>query len=404
MVDTHIHGKIGKICESVSGDLIAFLQDLIRIPSPSGKEGHVVERIRLEMDKCGFDRVWTDDMGNCFGRLGNGEHILAIDGHCDTVDVGNPDNWNRDPFEACIRDGVVCGRGAADQKGGLASAVYTGVVLRELGIPRNMSLVVAATVLEEDFEGLCWQTILREKTVLPEAVLLTEPSGLGVRIGQRGRVEFRIRTEGVSCHGSAPERGVNAIYKMTPIIEALKRLHADLIEHPILGKGSMTVTDIRSEAPSLCAVADVAMIHIDRRLTAGETERTASEAIKALTEFKEADAVITIPEYDIESYTGKKLHMRAYYPMWMMETDHELVRLAVEVHQRTIGGPSDLGPWTFSTNGVATRGIHGIPTIGLGPGEERHAHAPTDQVTLNHIKKSLEYYALFSLAWSESRS
>jgi putative selenium metabolism hydrolase len=189
---------------------------------------------------------------------------------------------------------------------------------------------------------------------------------------------------------------------MAPIIIDLETLNQRLADHPILGKGTLAVTDIRSSAPSLCAVADAATIHIDRRLTAGEDEETACSEIRALPSFQKAKASIEIPEYDVESYTGMKLHVRSSYPMWMMEEDHPLVRMAVDVHGQTIGGDPDRGPWTFSTNGVATKGIFDIPTIGLGPGEEVHAHAPTDQVNVEQLTQALVFYTAFCLSWAQS--
>jgi putative selenium metabolism hydrolase len=400
MLDTKLLKDIQQIGESLEDELVNFVQELIRIPSPSGQEAQVIDRIRMEMDKCGFEKIWIDDMGNCCGRIGSGERTLAIDGHCDTVDVGNIQNWNRDPFEPHLEDGIIYGRGAADQKGGLAAAVYSIRVLQKIGIPDNVSIVVVASVLEEDYEGLCWQVILSEGSVKPEVVLLTEPSNLGIRVGQRGRIEFKVRTTGKSCHGSAPERGVNAIYRMAPLLEDIERLNSRLPIDPILGKGTITVTEFSSTAPSLCAVADSATIHIDRRLTAGESEESAKGEIERLSPFERAEARLQIPEYQVQSYTGRIYPMKAVYPAWLMEEEDPCVRLAVRIHHQTIGGSPDVGPWTFSTNGVATRGLYQIPTLGLGPGEEIHAHAPSDQVSLSHLSKSLQFYSAFSLAWA----
>ena len=280
------------------------------------------------MQKIGYQKVRIDPLGNLLGIMGSGNRIIALDGHCDTVGVGNPDTWEIDPFKGDYHDNIIYGRGASDQKGGLASAIYAGKILEEIGIPDNISLLVAASVLEEDFEGLCWQYILDEDKIRPEAVLLTEPSNLEIKIGQRGRMEMKVKTRGISCHGSAPERGENAIYKIAPIIRDIEQLNKKLHSKSILGKGTITATDIMSTAPSLCAVADSAALHLDRRLTEGETMDSSVNEILKLPSVKAVDAVVTVPEYNIKSYTGLVYPVKAYYPMWLMEETHPLVRSA----------------------------------------------------------------------------
>ena len=393
--------KITNICESLREDVVRFLRDLIAIPSMSGKEGRVIRRIQAEMGRLGYDDVWVDPLGNLFGRIGSGKRILAIDGHCDTVDVGNPDTWDVDPFQGDLRDGIIYGRGAADQKGGLASAIYGGKILKDIGMSEEVSLLVVASVLEEDFEGVCWKYIIEEGEIVPEAVLLTEPSNLGIRIGQRGRMEMKVKTRGVSCHGSAPERGDNAIYKAGPIIHDVERFHHSLTGDSILGKGSITITDIRSTAPSLCAVADSATLHLDRRLTEGETLESCLEEVADLESVKGTGAQVMVPEYEIVSHTGLTYPVKAYYPMWLMEEDHPLVQTAVRTYEVQSEEPADVGVWVFSTNGVATKGLFGIPTIGFGPGEEVHAHTPKDQVKVDDLVKAMAFYIAFCLAWEK---
>ena len=220
--------KIASIAASMRGEITEFVREIVRIPSLSGEEGEVIERIKEEMIRAGYEDISVDPMGNLVGRIGSGARILAIDGHCDTVDVGNLDTWEVDPYAAELRDGVIFGRGAVDQKGGLASAIYAGRIIREIGVPEDLSLLVVASVYEEEAEGLSWQYIIRESGIRPEAVLLTEPTDMRICIGQRGRMEMKVMVAGISSHGSAPDRGVNAIYKIAPIIQEIERLHERL--------------------------------------------------------------------------------------------------------------------------------------------------------------------------------
>lgn len=393
------NSKIKQLAQSLQKDLVAFLRDIIAIPSMNGKEEAVIWRIKEEMEHLGYHKIRIDGMGNLFGQIGTGKRLLVLDGHVDTVGVGNLENWAHDPFKGNYADGVIYGRGASDQKGGVAAAVYAGKIVNEIGLPADLSLLVAPTVLEEDFEGISWKYILEQGDIKPEAVLLTEPSNLGIRIGQRGRMEIKVRAKGISCHGSAPERGQNAIYRIAPVVRDIDRLNQRLSSSSVLGKGSITVTDIKSSAPSLCAVPDLTTLHLDRRLTEGETMDSCLKEIMELESVKSIDAAVFVPDYNVKSCTGRIYPTEAYYPMWLMEETHPLVRTAVGAYESQFSGKADVGVWQFSTNGVSTKGLYDIPTIGFGPGEEEHAHTPYDQVREADLVKALEFYAAFTLSY-----
>jgi len=402
VLKNEINDKIENLSQKLQNDLVGLLREIIAIPSVNGQEGDVIERLKLEMENIGYEEVWVDAMGNLFGRMGSGEKILAIDGHADTVDIGSPALWEVDPFGGEMKDGIIYGRGACDQKGGLAAAVYAGKIMQEIGMPDNISLLVVASVLEEDYEGLSWQYIINEDKIIPDAVLLTEPSDSGIKIGQRGRMEIKVQTDGISCHGSAPERGKNAIYMMAPIIQEIERLNPQLKEDEFLGKGSITISEIRSTAPSLCAVADSATIHLDRRLTRGETMDSALREIMSLSSVKKSNAKVSVPEYTPKSYTGLKYPTGAYYPIWALEKTDPLVQTAVQAYEAQFQEMPDVDKWVFSTNGVATMGSFKIPTIGYGPGEEKYAHSANELVPVQHLVKALSFYSSFVYNWGSS--
>ncbi len=376
----------------IEPDLVHFMQDIIRIPSLSSQEGDVIERIRAEMVKLGYDEVTVDPMGNLLGRIGTGPRVVAIDGHVDTVDVGDASLWDRDPFSADIEDGILYGRGTSDMKGGVAASVYAGGLLKQRGLPDDITLYVTATVQEEDCDGLCWQYIINEGGLRPDLVVITEPTSLRIYRGHRGRMEMEVRTAGVSCHGSAPERGVNAVYKMAAIIADIEQLNERLEPREPLGKGTVTISDIRSTSPSLCAVADSCTIHLDRRLTVGETEETSVAEILALPSVQAAEATVTVLDYSVPSYTSLSYPTRKYYPTWTMPEDGPEVQTATAAYREAFGEEPEIGVWTFSTNAVATAGMHDIPTIGFGPGHERFAHAPNEQTEVEHLVRSAAFY------------
>ena len=388
----------------LEADLTAFMQDIIRIPSLSSQEGNVIARIREEMEKLGYDEVTVDPMGNLIGRIGSGPRVIAFDGHVDIVDVGDPGLWDRDPFSADVEDGVLYGRGASDMKGGVASSVYAGAMMRERGIPDDVTVLVTATVQEEDCDGLCWQYIANEDGIHPELVVITEPTSLRVYRGHRGRMEMEVHTSGISCHGSAPERGVNAVYKMAGIIADIEALNERLEPREPLGKGTVTISEIRSTSPSLCAVADGCTIHLDRRLTVGETEETSVAEIEALPSVQAAGATVSVLEYSVPSYTGLEYPTRKYYPTWETPADAPGTLAAVAAHRNAFGEEAEVGFWVFSTNAVATAGMSGFPTIGFGPGHEKFAHAPNEQVEVEHLVRASAFYVALVDEFAKTRN
>lgn len=385
--------KIAQLSEYYKEDMTNFLRDMIRIPSTSCNEEKVIQRIKEEMQRADFDEVKIDKMGNIIGRIGNGKTIIAMDAHIDTVDVGDPDLWKVDPFEGDLKDDIIYGRGASDQEGGMAAMVYAGKIIKELGLLDDYTLYVTGTVMEEDCDGLCWQYIIEQDGIKPDYVIITEPTNLNIYRGHRGRMEMIVTTKGLSCHGSAPERGVNAVYKMVPIIEGIEKLNENLKDDPFLGKGTVTVTQIFFKSPSQCAVPDECTIQLDRRLTVGETMDTAVAEIKALKGAE--DAIVQVLTYAQPSYTGLVYPTEKYYPTWVIDEKHELVESAVDTFKEMFEKDPKIDKWTFSTNGVSIMGRYSIPTIGFGPANEVYAHSPNDQMPVQDLVEACKFYAAF---------
>src|SRR3989338_404995 len=389
--------------EHYRDDMVRFLRDLIRIPSESAQEEKVVRRSQQEMEKLQYDEVVIDGFGNIRGRVGSGRRKFAIDAHIDTVGVGDPDTWKWDPFEGKVENGIIYGRGACDQTGGIVSATYAGRILKDLGIGGDYAVYMVGSVMEEDCDGLPWLYILREENPGIECVIITEPTNLQIYRGHRRRMEIEVTTKGLSCHGSAPERGVNAVYKMAPVVKEIESLNTRLRHDDFLGKGTVTISDIRATSPSLCAVADSCTIHLDRRLTAGETKALAVSEVKdAARRAGIPDAQVRILEYQRPTWTKKVYPMEKYYPTWVLREDHPLIVCAAEAYQRALGERAKIGKWTFSTNGVAVAGLCGVPCFGFGPAEESTAHSPMDQCPIDHLVKAAAFYASFVPTYVET--
>lgn len=386
--------EILKAAEKYRPEMSKFLRDMISIPGESCKEMEVIHRIKEEMEKVGFDRVEIDKMGNILGFIGQGKHIIAMDAHIDTVGIGNPNLWNYNPYEGYEDDDVIVGRGASDQEGGMAAMVYAGKIIKDLKLEGDYTLVVTGTVQEEDCDGLCWQYIINEDKIKPEFVVITEPTSCNIYRGQRGRMEISVTVNGVSCHGSAPERGDNAIFKMAPILNELKALSENLGYDEFLGKGTLTVSEIFFSSPSRCAVADKCTVSIDRRLTTGETWEKALEEIRSLPSVKGTGAEVSMYNYEKPSYTGLKYPTECYFPTWSLPEEHGSCRTLVECYRALFSSEPVVDKWTFSTNGVSIMGRFGIPCIGFGPGHEEEAHAPNEKTWKNELVKCAAMYAL----------
>jgi putative selenium metabolism hydrolase len=376
------------------------LSKLVQIKSLSTQEKEVQLELKRQMEEAGFDEVFIDGLGNVIGRIGNGKKILAYDGHMDTVDFGNMENWEFHPLSGEIRDGYVLGRGTVDQEGGPAAFVTAGRILKELGFDKDVTLYFVGSVMEEDCDGLAWKYIVEEDKIRPDFAISTEPTNLNIYRGHRGRMEIEVSFYGLSAHGSAPERGKNAIYMASRAALEIEKLNDRLAYDEFLGKGSITISEIVSGSPSLCAVADYARIHLDRRLTWGETKESAVKEIEEIV--KGMNAKVEVLYYKEKAYTGIEYGMEKYYPTWKMPEDHPVVQTGVSAYKEVFGKSPLVDKWTFSTNGVVINGIYGIPTIGFGPGNEVMAHAPNEKVPVEHLEAATAFYAAYAYKFAEN--
>ncbi|MEA2041595.1 MAG: YgeY family selenium metabolism-linked hydrolase [Bacteroidota bacterium] len=396
-----IYSKITELSEKYQNYTAENLSKLIQLKSLSMGEEKVQKELKRQMEEAGFDEVRIDGLGNVIGRIGNGKKVLAIDGHMDTVDMGNLDNWDFDPLGGEIKDGFVHGRGSVDQEGGPAAFVTAGKILKELNFDEDLTIYFTGTVMEEDCDGLCWKYLWEEEKLRPDFAISTEPTNLNIYRGHRGRMEMRVIFKGISCHGSAPERGDNAIYKAAHAALEIEKLNEHLADDKFLGKGTVTISEFKSGSPSLCAVSDYSHLHLDRRLTWGETKESAVAEVEAVVE--QFGGTVEVLHYEEEAWTGKVYGMEKYYPTWKMEEDHEIVKTGAGVFEKLFNSKPKIDKWTFSTNGVTINGYYDVPIIGFGPGNEVLAHAPNEKVPIEHLVKATAFYAGFAYEMANSK-
>ncbi|WP_300380622.1 YgeY family selenium metabolism-linked hydrolase [Clostridium sp.] len=426
--------------EGYETQMTKFLRDLIAIPGESAEEEGVVKRIAQEMKAVGFDKVEIDPQGNVLGYMGTGKTLIGFDAHIDTVGIGNRANWSFDPYEGYETETEIGGRGTSDQLGGIVSSVYGAKIMKDLGLlNEKYTALVVGSVQEEDCDGLCWEYIIKESKIRPEFVVSTEPTDGGIYRGQRGRMEIRVDVQGVSCHGSAPERGDNAIYKMAEILTNIRDLNendaaddkeikglvkmldekhnAEWKEANFLGRGTVTTSQIFYTSPSRCAVADSCSISLDRRMTVGETWESCLEEIRELPAVKKYNGTVSMYNYDRPSYTGLVYPIECYFPTWVIPEDHEVTKAMEEAYKGLYGTTRSgaakademrkarplTDKWTFSTNGVSIMGRNGIPVIGFGPGAEAQAHAPNEMTWKEDLVKCAAVYAALPTIYCEKK-
>lgn len=392
-VVSQIHARVAQHETAI----VQFLRDIVAIPSMESKIGPVGERIQAEMRKLGYDEVRFDKMGNTIGRIGNGPRVIVFDSHIDTVGIGDPTEWEWDPFTGKVENGILYARGACDEKGSTPGMVYGLAIARDLGLLEGWTAYYFGN-MEEWCDGIAPNAFVEvDPHIRPDFVVIGEPTRMQVYRGHKGRLEMKVTAKGRSAHAASNHLGENAIYKLLPVIAGIRDLEPELGDHPFLGHGKITVSDMKVQTPSINAVPDEAVIFIDRRMTFGETKEQVKKQVEALIP-SEWRATVKVEElfYDEPSYTGFVFPVDKYFPAWALEEDHPLVQ-AGQKARRLIGLPeAPTGKWNFSTNGTYWAGKAGIPAIGFGPGDEETAHTVRDSVPLADVVKSTEFYALLA--------
>ncbi len=372
--------------------IVRFLREMIAIPAESGRERERCERVKAEYEALGFADVHFDRIGSVVARVGDGPLVIMMDGHIDCVGIGDPQAWRYDPFAGKLEGGKVHGRGAVDELPAVACMAYGAKLMLERGLPPGVQLVLVASVMEESCDGYPLMHLIEAEGVRPDAVILGEPTNLDVYRGHRGRMSVEVVTKGVSAHGAHCERGVNAVYKMAPIVADIEALNATLRADDFLGKGTVTVSFIDCKTASLNAVPDEARIVLDRRLTAGESPESALEEIRALPHL--GDAEVRVLSWEGQAWTGEPARQEQIFPTWVVPEAHPLVQGVAASARAVLGRAPGISRWVFSTNGVATMGRLGIPTVGFAPGREELAHTTDEWVEVADLVTATAVYSL----------
>jgi succinyl-diaminopimelate desuccinylase len=375
---------------------LTFAQELIRIPGLSGNEGSVATRVREEMQLLGFDDVRIDEVGNVIGvvRGEGGAPPVLLNCHMDVVAEGDRSDWEYPPFGGVVADGFLHGRGAMDIKGPLAIQTYAAAELRGCALG---DVIVAHTVFEER-GGLGMKHLLESGTVAPGAVIIGEATRGDICIGHRGRGEVEVVVRGVAGHASAPHRARNALLGIPYVLEAVGRLAKDDRSDPVLGVATIVPSMIDVLPESRNVIPDYAAVVLDWRVLPGTDGSSmvaaVHEALAAVGKTPEGLTIdVRMAEETQGAYTGHKVERELFSPGFLMDPEGTLVKAAATAVGVFGGdGAAVVRPWTFATDGGWSCGIHGIPTLGFAPGEERHAHTNTERLDLSQARWAYDRY------------
>lgn len=387
-------------------ELISLCQELIRNQSLSGEEENVALAIKNAFETLGYDECFVDSYGNVIGHIKGkreGKKIL-FDGHIDTVPVPDDTKWSHAPFSGERVDGKIYGRGTSDMKGQLSAMMAAAAFFaKDTNKDFDGDIFVAGVVFEEIFEGVSARKI--SEAIKPDYVVIGESSELNLKIGQRGRAEIVVETFGKPAHSANPEKGINAVYKMSKIIEKIQEIEP--VEHDVLGKGILVLTDIKSSPyPGASVVPDYCKATFDRRLLVGETKEEVLAPIQKIIdelkkEDKEFNAKVSYAIGTETCYTGETIHGERFFPAWLYDEDDEFVK-AVLKGLREAGIEPEITQYSFCTNGSHYAGEAGIKTIGFGPSKENLAHTIDEYIEEEQLFKGAEgYYGILKSVYNK---
>ncbi|MBM7633162.1 YgeY family selenium metabolism-linked hydrolase [Geomicrobium sediminis] len=381
--------KLYEALREYEQEIVEFVQQLVRIKSFSGDEKEIAHTIKAKMESLDFDKVWIDSLGNVVGRVGNGENVLMFDSHMDTVEVHEEDEWELPPFAGEIKEGRIYGRGSVDMKSSIVASIYAAKIAKDLQQLNGKAVYITCTVDEEFCDGENLKQLFKEfPQTKPNYMIICEPSDNKIVLGHRGKAQLRVKTFGTSAHGSAPEKGDNAVYKMAEVIRRVEEQNHQLM-HRGVASGTLVLSNISSTSASLNAVPSECEIYLDRRLVLGEDEETVKKEMDHIV--NGLDATWEIGSLHRTSWKGANIHYEPLHEPWKIAEDHPLTKYLVNAYEKVFSKPPAFDFWDFGTNAV-TPVSEGIPTIGFGPGEYKLAHMNNESCEVKKIHEACAFY------------
>ncbi len=381
--------------------VVDLLRDLVAIPSvnPMGRdvsgpeffEGRMSDYLVGFFQKLGvpYERLEVvPGRANVIARYDSpgAKTTLLLDAHQDTVPV---EGMTIPPFEPTVADGRVYGRGSCDVKGGMAAMLWAFQRLVTERPAGAANVIMSCTCDEEqtsiginDLTKLWTAPSGRSKllTQRPDAAIVAEPTLLHVVVAHRGATRFRIRTRGRACHSSNPSLGINAIYRMAKVVEALEEyaalLPSKVTPHPLCGSATLSVGRIYG-GTSVNVVPDDCAIEIDRRVVPGESSK---DAITDMHQFLQSRLNF---EFEFEPPWVDGCTLNNDQNGWLADS---LLR-----HIEPVAGPRQAIGVFYGTHASRTE-AKGVTSVVFGPGSIDQAHTKDEWIAIDELEKAAEIY------------
>jgi len=360
--------------------LIAACQDVVRVPSLSFEEADVGKVFASHFRRLGFDEVRTDEYGNVIARLagaGKGPSIM-FNGHIDHVPAGDM----HAPFSADLVDAsrwgetgqAIFGRGTCDMKCNVMASAYAIASIRRAGVQLQGDILLVADVGEE-VDSPHGVAAVIDAGVRTDFGVSTESTRGRVFIGHRGKIDVEVNIHGRSSHAAEPASGLNAAMGAATVLGAIDAYGRSLANDKLLGPATVSVISVKSSPDNGTAVIpNLCTVRIDRRYVRGETAEECERELRDL-----LDRFVLAHDkfrYDLRVVT--------HFPLMYLDPTSELVAAASRARLDVAGAPEPVGAWRFGVNGTFML-LAGIPTIGLGPGDEKWAHTREEHILINDL-------------------
>ena len=418
-MESHVPEAIAKSVRTLQPDIVAALQTLVRIPSQTGYEGQAQEAVASLMRHHGLEvDIWEPDpavlepysesvtvgsgfanrpniVGTSRGR-GNGRSLI-LNGHIDTVEIGDPKAWNFSPLAAETVNGRLYGRGACDMKGGLVANLFAVRALRQAGLSPAADVYVQSTVAEEDGGAGALAAVLRG--YIAAGALISEPTNLAIVPAQGGSLMFRLQVPGLSAHACVRDEGVSAVEKFAYLLRGLLDFEArrnSEIAHPLyagmrikapINIGIVKAGTWRSSVPESLVAEGRAGLVPGEELTTFKTELAAE--IAALADGDDW----------LRNHPPVVTWLDGQFAPADIAVDSPLVASLSKAWTMTTSSPSRIEAVTYGADMRHFVLTGGMPCAMFGAGDVRLAHAPDESIPLGDLFTAITTTAVFIAEW-----
>jgi acetylornithine deacetylase len=417
--NSDIQRTVEETVRTLRPEIVAALQELVRVPSQTGSEGLAQEAVARLMRAHELDLdIWEPDiaelephaesvtLGEGFASRPNvvgvcrgagGGRSLILNGHIDTVEAGDVSAWSHAPLGGEVSDGRLFGRGSCDMKGGIVANLFALRALRLAGFHPAGDAIVQSTVSEEDGGAGALAAVLRG--YVADGALISEPTNLAVVTAQGGALMFRLELRGLSAHACVRDEGVSAIEKFAYLHQGLlefeTRRSAE-ITHPLYAgmriKAPINVGVVRggswaSSVPESLVAEGRAGLVPGEDLAIFKTELAAEIA-------RLADADPWLRDHPPEVTWLNGQFAPAGVPI-----DAPLVEALSQAWQKTSSTPARVEAVTYGADMRHFVNTGGVPCVMFGAGDVRLAHAPDESIPLEDLFTAITTTALLIAHW-----